>query len=272
MVRISVIIPTRDRGADLRRCLNALLECAHRLDGSSCRATLHQVIVVDDASVTESATAAARSSPLPVEVLRNRDRRGAGASRRLGVEAAGGDVLAFLDDDAAPRGDWLIQAADVKESRPAVTGRVLCFDDSLLSQARQARYDARYTRLERDAPVMFFAGGNSSVLTEAFHEVGGFSQEGTGGDNSLAQVLNERGSPVRFRPELVIAHRNGKGWQRAFVDAWSSGRQHTGRMPLPEGLRALRDGAVGSTRTVREVNRLLGAVHVVGRIRGLKST
>ncbi|MEV0589978.1 glycosyltransferase family 2 protein [Nonomuraea cavernae] len=265
MVRISVIIPTRDRSSDLRRCLDALAECARRLDGSDCRAKLHQVIVVDDASAAAHATAAAGSSPLPVEVLRNRHQIGAGASRRCGVELATGDLLAFLDDDAAPRGDWLIQAAAVDDERPAITGRVLCFDDSLLSQARQARYDIRYARLERDAPVEFFAGGNSSVLAEVFHEVGGFAREGTGGDNSLAQSMAERGSPVRFRPELVIAHRNGKGWGRALSDAWSSGRQHAERMTVPQGVRALRDGAVGNTRTVREVNRFLGAVHAVGR-------
>lgn len=265
VVRISVVIPTRDRARDLRRCLDALTECARRLDGSDSRAKLHQVIVVDDASVTGHATAVARSSPLPVEILRSRDRKGAGASRRLGVELATGDVLAFLDDDAAPRGDWLIQAATVDDGSPAITGRVLCFDFGLLSRARQARYDARYARLERDAPVGFFAGGNSAVLTEVFHEVGGFSQEGTGGDNSLARSLAERGTPVRFRPELVIAHRNGKGWRRALSDAWSSGRQQAGRMTASEGLRALRDGAVGGTRTIREVNRALGAVHVLGR-------
>ncbi|MFI9598028.1 glycosyltransferase family 2 protein [Nonomuraea sp. NPDC052265] len=261
-----MIIPTRDRGADLRRCLEALAECAQRLDGSDVRAKLHQVVVVDDASAGGHATAAAGASPLPVEVLRNRARIGAGASRRLGVGLATGDVLAFLDDDAAPRGDWLIQAADLDEERPAITGRVLCFDDSLLSQARQARYDARYLRLERDAPVGFFAGGNSSVLTEVFHQVGGFSQEGTGGDNSLAGALAEHGSPVRFRPELVIAHRNGKGWRRAVSDAWAAGRQHTERMTVAEGARALREGAVGGTSAVREINRLLGAVHVVGRL------
>ncbi|GAA0443840.1 hypothetical protein Acor_27440 [Acrocarpospora corrugata] len=265
MVRISVVIPTRDRASDLRRCLDALAECARRLDGSAGRAKLHQVIVVDDASATRQSTAAARSSPLPVEILRNPGQSGAGASRRLGVELATGDVLAFLDDDAAPRGDWLIRAATVDDDHPAITGRVLCFDGSLLSHARQARYDDRYARLERDAPVTFFAGGNSSVLTEVFHEVGGFSQEGTGGDNSLARTLAERGSPVRFRPELVIAHRNGKGWGRALSDAWSSGRQHAAPMTVADGMRTVRDGGIGTTLPIREVNRFLGAVHVLGR-------
>lgn len=265
MVRISVIIPTRNREADLRRCLTGLAECGQRVPASS-GVVLHQVVVVDDASSSPGATAAVIETGLPVTLLRNQRRLGAGASRRRAVEAADGGVLAFLDDDAVPRGDWLMVAATVHDTHPAITGRVLGFDTGLLSRARQARYDARYRGLAAAAPVGFFACGNSAVLTDAFHAVGGFANDGVGGDNSLAAALLRRGTPVRFQPDLVIAHRNGKGSIRAFRDAWSAGTNHPDRMTVVQLRDAMLGSAVGGTLAVRELNRALGIVHALGRV------
>lgn len=222
--------------------------------------------MVDDASTDPDATAPARDSGLPVVLLRNRDRLGAGASRRLGVEVADGDVLAFLDDDAVPRGDWLAVAAGVDTDRPALTGRVLGFDAGLVSRARQARYDARYRGLGEGTPVDFFACGNGSVLTSAFHGVHGFSNEGVGGDNSLARSLREAGTPVRFHPDLVIAHRNGKGWPAALRNAWSAGIDHPERMTVSDLVATARHSAVGDDHAVRELNRALGVLHALGRL------
>ncbi|MFF6807542.1 glycosyltransferase [Streptomyces sp. NPDC012616] len=263
VVRISVLIPTRNRAADLRRCLGGLAECTTRLPAG---VTLHQVIVVDDASTGPDATSPARDSDLPVVLLRNPERLGAGASRRLGVEVADGEVLAFLDDDAVPRGDWLAVAAGVDAERPAVTGRVLGFDSGLVSRARQARYDARYRGLREGAPVDFFACGNGAVLTSAFHQVNGFSNEGVGGDNSLARSLGQVGTPVRFHPDLVIAHRNGKGWSAALRNAWSAGIDHPQRMTVSDLVATARDSAVGDDLAIRELNRALGVLHALGRL------
>ncbi|GHI03128.1 hypothetical protein AQI88_01990 [Streptomyces cellostaticus] len=263
MVRISVIIPTRNREADLRRCLDGLAECAHRLPSG---VALAQVLVVDDASTGPEATAAARDTDLPVVLLRNPARLGAGASRRRAVAVADGDVLAFLDDDAVPRGDWLAVAAEVDADRPGITGRVLGFDAGLVSRARQARYDARYRDLRQGTPVNFFACGNGAVLASAFHQVGGFSNEGVGGDNSLARSLDQAGTPARFHPDLVIAHRNGKGWSAALRNAWSAGTNHPQRMTLSDLLDTGRTSAVGDDLAVRELNRALGILHALGRL------
>ncbi|HEY0804910.1 MAG TPA: adenylyl-sulfate kinase [Pseudonocardiaceae bacterium] len=266
MVRISVIVPTRNRPLDLRRCLAGLAECRQLLGGSR-GVILHEVIVVDDASSVPGSTSAAHESALPVTVIRNASRLGAGASRRRAADIATGDVLAFLDDDAAPRGDWLAVAATIEPARPALTGRVLPFDAGMVSSARQARYDTRYAGLAPGDPVEFFAGGNSAVLAAVFHEVGGFANEGVGGDNSLAATLAERGTPVRFEPELVIAHRNGKGWSRAVADAWRAGTQHPRRLTAIEALRAVRVGAVGPSWPVRQTNRMFGVVNAIARTR-----
>ncbi|MEV4807860.1 glycosyltransferase family 2 protein [Nonomuraea sp. NPDC049421] len=262
MVRISVIIPTRDRAGDLARCLEALAECAQ--DGllPAWGGKLHEVIVVDDAS----AVAGVHDARLPILALRNERRAGAALSRTVAAARASGDVLAFLDDDAAPRGDWLaVVARHLRGARVAITGRVLPFDGGLLSRARQARHDARYAGLEAGTPVDFFAGGNSAVLAEVFREVNGFTRLTTGGDNSLAEALAARGTPVCFEPDLVIAHRNGKGLWRACADAWSAGAHHPVRLTPLDAARMVASAGVGAGGAVRTVNRMLGALHATGR-------
>ncbi|WP_157172865.1 glycosyltransferase [Nocardia exalbida] len=265
VVRISVIIPTRNRPDDLRRCLAGLTECVQRL-GSTPGVTLHELVVIDDVSTRPDALSSVYASDLPKVVLYNRERMGAGSSRARAVSAASGDVLAFLDDDSVPRGDWLTVAGSVTEQRPAISGRVLRFDNGLVSSARQARYDARYRSLSTGDPISFFAGGNSAILTSAFRSVGGFSRSGVGGDNSLAEALAGSGTPAQFEPELVIAHRNGKGVRRAMLDSWSSGRDHPQPLAFPTAIQLVRASGVGSSPAVRGFNRVLSIVHAAGRM------
>lgn len=265
MVRISVIVPTRDRPDDLERCLDALDGCAAELVRAGL-GTLLEVVLVDDASARPVTVDPARWPGSPVRVLRNQQRLGAGRSRQSAAAGAAGDVLAFLDDDAAPRGDWLTVLAERLSPRvPALTGRVLRFDAGLVSRARQARYDERYAGLAAHEPVDFFAGGNSGVLAEAFRDVGGFHRVGVGGDNSLADSLAQRATPVRFEPDLVVVHRNSKGGRRALSDAVLAGRDHPARLgPRAAGRLALRS-AVGETWPVRQTNRALGLAYASGR-------
>ncbi|MCP3798464.1 glycosyltransferase [Allokutzneria sp. A3M-2-11 16] len=270
MVRISVIIPTRNRAADLTRCLAGLVESVEHLAVWRPDAHLHEVVIVDDASDApreiERVAHRATEDGLAVSMLRNARRRGAGASRERAAAEATGDVLAFLDDDAVPRGDWLSVVGGLDRERPAVTGRVFPFDRGLVSAARQARYDARYDVLDDGAPVEFFAGGNSAVLTDSFTVVGGFSRSGVGGDNSLAEALAEHGTPVRFDSNLVIVHRNGKGFRQAVLDSWAAGLHHPKPISMRAAARMSASSAVGARRGVREVNRLLGIVHAAARL------
>jgi len=267
MVRMSVIIATRDRPGDLARCLAALAECVPELHRAGAAATLAEVLVVDDASTARLTPSVANATTLPVTLLRHRLPQGAAASRTEAAHAATGEVLAFLDDDALPRGDWLVAIAEsVPALAPAVTGRVLRFDTDLLSRARQARYDQRYRGVPASGEVSFFAGGNSAIDAATFRAVGGFRSHSVGGDNQVAAVLAARGTPVRFVPGLVVVHRNSKGWRRACRDAIGAGRGHLDRITVRQAARALRAAAVGETGPVRNVNLLLGTLHLLARL------
>jgi glycosyltransferase involved in cell wall biosynthesis len=85
---ISVVIPTYNRAQLLARALRSVL--------SECQPG-DEVIVVDDGSSDDTEAVAGAFGP-PVRYLAGAH-RGAGAARNTGIEAATGDLVAFLDDD-----------------------------------------------------------------------------------------------------------------------------------------------------------------------------
>lgn len=91
----SVIICTRDRTEDLRRCLDGLLATV----GADV-----EVLVVDNApSDGQTATLVAR---YPVRYVRE-PRPGLSWARDCGARAASGEVLAYIDDDVVVEPGWL---------------------------------------------------------------------------------------------------------------------------------------------------------------------
>lgn len=103
-MKLSVIVPTWRRTADLARCLAAL---------AAQRRTADEVLVVarpDDHDT--HAFLRAQETTLPLRVVWVRE-PGVVAAYNRGLDMARGDVLCFTDDDAAPHDDWLarIEAA-----------------------------------------------------------------------------------------------------------------------------------------------------------------
>lgn len=94
-VLVSVVIPVRDRAVVLRDAIRSVVED---------QTGPYEIIVVDDGSDDDVLTAVS-SFEAPVRVVRLDVPRGAPAARNTGIEAATGDLVAFLDsDDELPVG------------------------------------------------------------------------------------------------------------------------------------------------------------------------
>jgi glycosyltransferase involved in cell wall biosynthesis len=88
---VSVVIPTRDRAAMLAEAVESVLRVASQVS----REARLEIVVVDDGSTDDTAAVARR---YPVRYLQGGG-RGAAAARNLGIRAATGELVAFLDDD-----------------------------------------------------------------------------------------------------------------------------------------------------------------------------
>ncbi|WP_199423145.1 glycosyltransferase family 2 protein [Actinotalea solisilvae] len=115
---LSVVIPVRDDAPALRRCLAAL--AAQTLPA-------HEVVVVDNGSVDDSAAVAlaagARVVPEPEP--------GIPAAASTGYDAATGDVIVRCDADTVPPRDWLERVAAAFADDPqldALTGTGTFYD------------------------------------------------------------------------------------------------------------------------------------------------
>ena len=90
---VTVVIPVRDRHAELRRCLDGLRGLPH-------------VVVVDDCSADPAAIAAI-CAERGARVVRRAVNGGPGAARNSGLAVASTALVAFLDSDCVPRPGWL---------------------------------------------------------------------------------------------------------------------------------------------------------------------
>jgi glycosyltransferase involved in cell wall biosynthesis len=111
-VKVSVVIPTRDRPGDLKRCLAALTEQTSR--------ARFEVVVVNDGlrPIPEEVLAACRPRPLVIQGPGT----GPAAARNAGWRGAAGEIVVFTDDDTLPSATWVEAASTLLEAAPGVVG------------------------------------------------------------------------------------------------------------------------------------------------------
>ncbi len=107
---VSVIVPTRNRGALLAMTLRSALR-QQDVD--------FEVIVVDEASTDGTPAMLAAVGDGRVRVIRHDTPRGLSAARNHGAADARGDWLAFLDDDDLWAPDKLVRQLNAAEQAGA---------------------------------------------------------------------------------------------------------------------------------------------------------
>ena len=90
---VTIVIPVRDRHAQLARCLSGLRDLRH-------------VIVVDDASADPCAIERIVAEH-GADVIHRPVNGGPGAARNTGLNAVATELVAFLDSDCVPEAGWL---------------------------------------------------------------------------------------------------------------------------------------------------------------------
>jgi glycosyltransferase involved in cell wall biosynthesis len=120
-LRVSIIIPTRNRAAILARCLAVL-------PAGTCGLEPSEVIVVDDCSNDGTSKAVDQfcsATGWRVRYLRQDHPLGANAARNAALKVAQGKIIVFIDDDVLVTEGWLCRLlAGLSEQCPVVSGPV----------------------------------------------------------------------------------------------------------------------------------------------------
>jgi glycosyltransferase involved in cell wall biosynthesis len=200
-VRISVVVPTRDRARALPRCLSALVD--QDLDSVE-----FEIIVVDDGSQDDTRAVVANFQREDDRVTYvNRGHGGVNRARNLGVEVSRGTYVAFVDDDEVVPGNYLREALALLERTDAdgAGGPALEPPDARRRTCPKCSLGEVRRTPDSDGRVSVLPGGNMILRAALFESVGPFDPDLSGrGDES---EWFERGElDLRYSDDLYVWH------------------------------------------------------------------
>ena len=196
--RISVVVCTYNGSRTLRDCLEGV--CA--LDYPDVDA-----IVVDDGSTDQVPAIAAR---YPVRLIRTAN-RGLSAARNTGWQAARGEIVAYLDDDARPDPQWLRYLAWAFQTtgHVAIGGpNIAPAGDGWIADCVANAPGGPMHVLVSDTEAEHIPGCNMAFRRSALEAVGGFDPRfrTAGDDVDLCWRLSDQGGTIGFHPGAMVWH------------------------------------------------------------------
>ena len=197
--RISVVVCTHNGDGTLRECLSGL---------RALRYPDYEVIVVSDGSTDESAPIAREHGYCLIE----HDHIGLAAARNAGLEAATGEIVAYIDDDACPDPDWLTYLADsfTTEDWAGVGGPNVPPRDANIVAEAVARAPGGPTHvLTSDREAEHIPGCNMAFRRSDLVSIGGFDPRfrAAGDDVDVCWRLRDRGARLGFNCAAMVWHR-----------------------------------------------------------------
>jgi glycosyltransferase involved in cell wall biosynthesis len=221
-MRLTAIVPTHNRPLVLRRCLETLQQ-------QDVEPSRFEVIVVDDGSPVDiGAVVAGAAERGPIELRCERlELTGLNGARNRGAALAGGEVLAFLDDDTLVSRGWAGALLRAFERHPcaAVGGKVeLRLDGPEPEWLPRRRYylaeydlgsepfwlDEELVDGRDSSPV----GANCAIRRTDFERMTGFrvgldriaDSLVSNGDTEFFRRLRASGGRMRYEPAAGVIH------------------------------------------------------------------
>jgi glycosyltransferase involved in cell wall biosynthesis len=196
--KVSVVVCACNGAETLRWCL----EGVRQLDYPD-----YEVIVVDDGSTDETA-AIARECGYPAISTPN---RGLSNARNTGLEAASGEIVAYLDCDARPDRDWLsyLAAAFSATDHAGIGGPNLPPPDGWIADCVANAPGGPVHVLLSDREAEHIPGCNMAFRRQRLIEIGGFDPRyrAAGDDVDMCWRLQQHGETLGFRAGATVWHR-----------------------------------------------------------------
>jgi mycofactocin glycosyltransferase len=203
---VTVVIPVRDRDAELSRCLAGLIGPA--------LARMPRVVVVDDCS-RDPAAITRVASAAGARVLRRPVNGGPGAARNTGLAVADTPLVAFLDSDCVPVPGWL-DALLPHFADPAVGAVAPRIVPDEPGGSWLARYEGASSSLDMGARASIVRPGSrvpyvpgAALLVRRAAAGAGFTESmRVGEDVDFVWRLASSGWRVRYEPAATMRHRH----------------------------------------------------------------
>lgn len=203
---IEILMPTRNRAADLDRCLASLAAVEHPNWG---------LIIIDQSTDQESAAVVERWRPKFRGALTHVPMREKGISRarNAAIERSTAPILCFIDDDCTVEPDWVSSLVRAFEERPDA--------ELIFGRVTACPYDPRESLLPAFEPSehgdmwMVRAMGAAMYLRRSlFEQLGGFDLRlgvgsgvyESGEDTDYRYRALQRGLEVAVAHEVSIVH------------------------------------------------------------------
>jgi rhamnosyltransferase len=277
---ISILIPVKDGGSDLIRCLQAI--AAQQVDNQV------EVVVVDSGSSDGSAERARELGATVHEIPASDFVHG--ATRNLAARLSSGDVLVFTTQDAVPATDhWLARLVGALEGDDiaGAYGRQLPHEDA--TPPEQFFLDFMYgetARIQRLGGIeelsfeqTLFSNVNSAIPRKVWEENPFRDDVTMSEDQEWSRRMLLAGHTIVYEPEAAVRHSHSytlRGAFRRFYDSGASaGRSYVAGEESRAALRrAFRRYAVGELswlwRTGRRRWIPYAAVYELAKLAGLQ--
>ncbi|MGI9264342.1 MAG: glycosyltransferase family 2 protein [Gammaproteobacteria bacterium] len=214
-ISVSVVICSRDRAAQLDRCLAAL---------AACDPQPMEILVVDNATADDSTARMAEQHGVRCE---REDRPGLNWARARGAAAARGEIVAYIDDDVVVTSGWLTPFARRfgDPSLAGLTGLVMPYrlDDRASEMFENycgfvRGYQHRTFTLSSIKPMgaaNIGAGACMAFRRDIVNDLRLFNVEldagtatRTGGDTYAFYRLITLGYRIDYDPDVVVRHQH----------------------------------------------------------------
>lgn len=202
-MRFSLVMATVDRVEDLELFLASLRVQAYRD---------FELIVVDQ-NPDERLVPIVASYQNEYPVLHLKGERGLSKARNLGLEHAGGDIIAFPDDDCRYPPDLLERVARFFVDHPGIDGlNGRSVDES--GETSMGRFDTRAGPIDKlnlwgrgiEYAVFLRAPSVRGVYFDEELGLGAGTAWGAGEGTDYLLELLERGASLHYNPALVVVH------------------------------------------------------------------
>jgi cellulose synthase/poly-beta-1,6-N-acetylglucosamine synthase-like glycosyltransferase len=201
--KVSIIIPVRAVNDYVRESIPKILELDY---------LCYEIIIITDHKDTKhhwDKTKLLTSGP-----------NGPAVKRDIGAKEATGEILAFLDDDAYPRPDWLKKSIHcfVEDDKVGAVGgpAITPSDDGVLQKVSGAVFESylgggsarnRYMCIGDHCLCEDWPTVNFLVRKDVFAKVGGFDTAyWPGEDTKLCLDIINAGYLIKYDPEAIVYH------------------------------------------------------------------